>query len=115
MKKIKILIFYIVLFFVFVVWGLIQPLNLDEVWNYGFAHNIYSGLIPYKDFNMVLTPFFSFIMSLGFHIFGSNILVLHIENAIMLVIMTYLLKKLIGKNYILILLFLVLSYIFIAC
>lgn len=107
MKKIKILIFYIVLFFVFVVWGLIQPLNLDEVWNYGFAHNIYSGLIPYKDFNMVLTPFFSFIMSLGFHIFGSNILVLHIENAIMLVIMTYLLKKLIGKNYILVILFLV--------
>ena len=52
MKK-KVLL-YLTLFCIFLVWNLLLvPLNLDEVWNYGFAHNIYSGLIPYKDFNMI--------------------------------------------------------------
>ena len=100
-------IFYILLFLLFLVWSLLlQPLNLDEIWNYGFAHNIYSGLIPYKDFNMVLTPFYPFLMSLPFHIFGSNMLVFHIENAIILTILVYLITKLISKNYFIIGLFL---------
>ena len=83
MKK-KVLL-YLTLFCIFLVWNLLLvPLNLDEVWNYGFAHNIYSGLIPYKDFNMILTPFYPFLMSLPFHLFGSSMLVFHIEQAIIL-------------------------------
>ena len=105
MKNRKI-IFFVLFFIASLIWGLIvQPLNLDEVWNYGFAHNIYKGLIPYKDFNMVLTPFFPFVMSLGFHIFGSNILILYIENSIILTIMAIILDKLIGKNSLIVLLF----------
>ena len=49
------------------------PFDLDEIWNYGFMHNIYSGLVPYKDFNMVITPFFPMLFSLPFFIFGSNL------------------------------------------
>lgn len=77
---------------------IIQPINLDEIWNYGFIHNIYNGLIPYKDFNMVLTPLYPFIMSVFFFIFGSNMFVLHIVNALMITGMLYLVEKLLNKD-----------------
>lgn len=34
--------------------------DLDELWNYNFARNISMGLVPYRDFSMVVTPLFSF-------------------------------------------------------
>ena len=96
LSKNKKILWYIFLFILFVFWGLIfQNLNWDETWNYGFAHSIYKGLIPYKDFNMVITPFFSFLMSLPFNIFGSSILVFYIENGFILLGLYYLLEKLI--------------------
>ena len=35
--------------------------NLDELWNYNFARDIADGLLPYKYFNMVITPLLSMI------------------------------------------------------
>lgn len=97
--KIKPLIKYFLIFFFFLFWNLIvQPINLDEIWNYGFIHNIYNGLIPYKDFNMVLTPLYPMIMSLFLLIFGSNILVIHIINSLMIVGILYLIEKIIKKD-----------------
>ena len=99
MKKYKKIFIFVLLFFSFLFLNLIvNQLQNDEIWNYGFAHNIYKGLVPYKDFNMVITPFFPFLMSLPFHIFGSSILVFHIENAILLVGMSYLIYQLIGEK-----------------
>jgi len=91
-RKIKPYIRYFLIFSFFLFWNLIvSVVNLDEIWNYGFAHNIYRGLIPYKDFNMVLTPLFPFIMSFPFFIFGSSMLVFHIEWAIILTAIFYIL------------------------
>ena len=105
--NIKSVIFYSVIFIIFLIWNLLLvPVNLDEVWNYGFAHNLYDGLVPYKDFNMVLTPFFPFLMSLPFYIFGSSMLVFHISNALMLTVLLYFLKKLYGDKSLIFLLFL---------
>lgn len=105
--NIKSVIFYSAIFLIFLIWNLLLvPVNLDEVWNYGFAHNIYNGLIPYKDFNMVLTPLFPFLMSLPFHIFGSSMLVFHIFNALMLTALMYFLKKLFGDKSLIFLMFL---------
>ncbi len=98
-KKYKKFILILVLFFLFLFWNLIlMPTTLDEIWNYGFSHNLYSGLVPYKDFNMVITPFYPFIMSLGFYIFGSSMLVFHIEHAILLTCLGMLLFSLLGKR-----------------
>lgn len=98
-KRYKSLILIIFLFLLFLLFNLILfPTNLDEIWNYGFSHNLYSGLIPYKDFNMVITPFYPFIMSLGFHIFGSSMLVFHVEHAIILICLCVLLFLLIDKK-----------------
>ena len=40
---------------------------LPQVWAdsayYGFAYNVSMGLVPYRDFNMVVTPLYTFILS----------------------------------------------------
>lgn len=73
--------------------------SLDEVWNYGFAYNISSGLIPYKDFNLVITPLYPFICSLFMNIFGKNIIVYYVFNAITTTILYYYIKKHNKNNY----------------
>lgn len=100
------IVFVIVMFFIFFIWNIfLVPLNLDEVWNYGFAHNMYKGLIPYKDFNMVLTPLYPFFMSLPFHLFSSSMLVFHIEQALILSILSLMLFKLLDEKAWLVILF----------
>jgi len=83
------------------------PFDLDEIWNYGFMHSIYSGLVPYKDFNMVITPFFPMLFSLPFFIYGSNLLVVNICQSLLITFVYFLLEKMFGKvaNIFLILLF----------
>lgn len=107
MKKSKTIIMFIVLFFIFLFWNIaVVDLYADEVWNYGFAYSIYNGLVPYKDFNMIITPFFPFFLSFFMFVFNSNILVVHIVNSFVLVILSLLLYKLIGNKMWLTLLFL---------
>ena len=87
MKNTKNILKFIILCTIILFWTLIiNIIQNDEIWNYGFAHNIYSGLIPYKDFNMVITPFYPFMMSLLFHLFGSSMLIFHIEHGLYLVL-----------------------------
>ena len=89
-KSRKDLFKYIVLYVIFLLWGLIlcDP-GGDELWNYGFCRSIFNGLIPYKDFNMILTPLFPFLMSIGFHIFGSDLVHMHIISAMVFTFSTY--------------------------
>ena len=42
-----------------------RPMVDDELFSYGFSYNIINGLIPYKDFNMVITPLFPYLLSFG--------------------------------------------------
>lgn len=97
---------FIVVFFLILVFNLIcNSINLDEVWNYGFSNNLYRGLVPYVDFNMVLTPIYPFIMSLPFYLFGSSMLVFHITNSLMITLTFVLLYKMFGNKSYLILFF----------
>ena len=90
MKKLK----YLLVFIMILLFNLLcSPINVDEIWNYGFSVNIYRGLVPYLDFNMVLTPFYPFFMSLFFHVFGSSILTFHVVNAVILTFCFFLLDK----------------------
>ncbi|MBR3211276.1 MAG: hypothetical protein IKF71_05020 [Bacilli bacterium] len=106
MKKYgKILLLYI---FVVVFNLLFIPNNLDEIWNYGFSYAIRLGEVPYRDFNMVITPLFSMIMSIPLWIsnhYGSYILFYSIFVTIEFV----LLFQIIGKKTYLVL---ILSIIF---
>ena len=80
---------YIVLFIVafvitFVYDFFIVRLGMDEVWCYGFAYNISKGLVPYRDFNMIITPLYSFVVALFIKIFGNHLFSVHIFNALFL-------------------------------
>lgn len=49
--------------------------DLDEFWNYNFAQNILNGLLPYKDFNMIVTPMYPAIVAIFLKLFGAELLV----------------------------------------
>ena len=98
-----------IIFLITLVYNLIfAELTNDEVWNYGFASNISNGLLPYKNFNMVLTPLYPFLGSIFLIIFGKNLVVFHIFNAIMCTIIFYLIKKLVPSGYYIVYAFLLL-------
>lgn len=95
-KKILMGMLLFILLFVFNLF--IYPITLDEIWNYGFSYNILNGKIPYLDFNMVLTPLFSFIMTLPLMMFGNNILVFNVFNIFIILGCFLLLHNLIDDN-----------------
>lgn len=75
--------------------------DLDEIWNYNFARCIYNGLIPYADFNILQTPFASYISAFFLSIFGNSLFVFRIASFCLLFITFAFLYKLcflISKN-----------------
>lgn len=98
----KIVIFLLLFLVCFGYSFFVLRLHCDEIWNYGFGYNISRGLIPYGDFNMVVTPMYSYILSLFIIILGDHLYVMHIMNAIMMVIMLFLVYFMIGKKVLLI-------------
>lgn len=89
----------IIIFTMTLLFTSLLDLNYDEVWNYGFSYNIATGLIPYKDFNMILTPLYPFLGSLFLIVFGKNILVFHIFNALICTSIFYFIKKQNNRSY----------------
>jgi len=67
--------------------------NNDWIWNYGFSYNVSKGMNLYRDFNMVITPLYPFIMGNLLKIFGSNILSYCFLNASILTIMFLFLRQ----------------------
>lgn len=74
----------------------------DDIWNYGFSYNILNGLIPYEDFNMVITPLYPFISALFMSIFGEKLIVYYILGALVSTTIFYYLKKQNPNSYYLI-------------
>ena len=94
---------YIVLFIVafvitFVYDFFIVRLGMDEVWCYGFAYNISKGLVPYRDFNMIITPLYSFAGSLFIKIFGNHLFSVHIFNALFIALFVTVGYKVLNKK-----------------
>lgn len=78
------------------------PLVLDGVWNYGFGYNITQGLVPYRDFNMIIPPLFPYILSLFINITGNKFIIYYIVISIIIVLITVISYKKIGYKSILI-------------
>ena len=74
-------------------------LTHDEVWNYGFAYNISNGLIPYHDFNMIITPLFPIIGAIFLSLFGKSMIVYHLFNALICTAIFFFIKKNNNKSY----------------
>lgn len=75
----------------------VRPIVDDELYNYGFSYNIVKGLIPYKDFNMIIPPLFNYLLSIFLLIFGSKLLVYHFVIALIITVIFYFSYKKIGK------------------
>lgn len=71
--------------------------NCDEIWNYGFSYNMLHGLVPYRDFNVVVTPLFFMLGSLFVGIFGNHIWAYDIYIAVIVSILTCLCYFKMGK------------------
>ena len=80
----------------------VRPVIDDELYNYGYAISILDGLIPYKDFNMIVTPLFHYLLVPIFALFGKKLIIYHIIIAIFITTITYLSYKKIGKSAIII-------------
>ena len=79
--------------------------NYDCIWNYGFSYNISIGKIPYRDFNMIISPFYNIIFAPFLSMFGNYLIVFFILNSLMYSFVIVLISKKIGKNYFFILLY----------
>lgn len=94
MKKLyKYLLFILVFISILLFNLLISQLGMDEVWNYGFSYNIANGLIPYKDFNMVLTPFYPMLMAI-FMVISKSLVFYHIINSLTCTLLIFIIHKL---------------------
>lgn len=99
MKKYLKMCIWLVLFFLTIAYTYyFRPVVDDELFNYAFAKNILDGLVPYRDFNMIIPPLFSYMLSIVLALFGKKLILYHIAIAIMIIGITYLSSKKIGKT-----------------
>ena len=109
-------LFYILLFLLFCVVTFCYSMFLsnsisDEIWSFSFSYNIASGLIPYRDFNMIVTPLFSILGSFFVNIFGNYIFSVHIFAAIWVGVIMVLLYKVLGWKSLICYIYLMLYHI----
>ena len=71
----------------------VKSISTDEIWNYGFSYNIANGLIPYKDFNMIVLPFYQLFIALFLKLFGSSLLMYHFINAFFITLSLVIISK----------------------
>ena len=89
-------LFLVIAFFSFCYTCFFLYVTGDEMWNYGFAYNILNGLIPYRDFNMIVTPLYSFLGSGMIWLFGEYLYSFHILDAILVGVTMLMLFRMIG-------------------
>ena len=94
----KILIFFLIFIFVFCFSCFFMSVFADEIWNYGFAYNIYRGLVPYRDFNMIVTPLYNFILSIFIFLFGHHLYSIYILDSLLVAVMVIIIYDKIGFN-----------------
>lgn len=95
-------LFEIVLFITFLVFIgsiiLSKPIgDMDEIWNYNFANCVSKGLIPYKDFSMVQTPFLPILSGLFLNIFTNSLFTMRILAIILCSSIIFLVYKILEK------------------
>ncbi len=100
MKKRKLLniIFYIFIFLTILSILLLKNIgNLDEIWNYNFARNVANGLVPYRDFNIVITPLSALITGLAVKVLVNQLIVMRILAAILCALVISVIYKILNS------------------
>ena len=88
-KIIKAIILTILLLITIIYTYYIRVIVDDELFNYGFSINIINGLVPYKDFNMIIPPIFPYILAIFIYLFGKHLIIYHLFISLIIVTITY--------------------------
>ena len=78
----------------------------DELWNFAFSFNMANGYIPYKDFNMIITPLYPLFAAVIMKILGNNYLTYMFVNSLIGALIVYFSK--INKEKFLVVVFIIL-------
>ena len=98
---------YIVSFFLLVIISyFMTSLTRDEIWNYGFSYNMAHGMIPYKDFNMVVGPFYNFLIAIFLPLFKNHIFFFFFLNGLLFSLFLIPISRKIGNSYLYLIFFL---------
>ncbi len=102
---------YVVLFILFFLCLQFFYVNFsaDQMYNYGFSYAISMGEVPYRDFNMIIPPVGAFVYSIPFLLFGSNIIIFNLYQALLLCVLFFFLFKLFKEKTWIILIILMLT------
>ncbi|MBR3002123.1 MAG: glycosyltransferase family 39 protein [Clostridia bacterium] len=71
--------------------------DMDELWNYNFANCMAKGLVPYKDFSMVQTPFLPIITGIVLKIFSNSLVVMRILATLLGSAIMFMIYKILDK------------------
>lgn len=93
-QKIRFIALIIGLIIMFFTFNYFSTINLDIIWNYGFSLNFSKGLLPYTDFNMVITPLYPIIVGTFMKILGNNMIIFYLINAILATLIILIVRKL---------------------
>ncbi len=95
----KKIIFYLLIFFLFLInFITINNFIMDNYWNYGFSYNIATGMIPYRDFNMLQFPLSTLILSFIMKIFSHKLIIYYFYSSFLLTSIFYFIFKMHGEN-----------------
>lgn len=67
--------------------------NLDEIWIFNMARNIANGLLPYKEFNLIITPGLPIMCGILLKLFGTELFVMRVIASIVSAIMILVIYK----------------------
>lgn len=95
----KILLFVGLIIFFFVI-NYFNVINIDLIWNYGFCFNFAKGMTMYKDYNMVITPFYPFLIGGLMKLLGNNMIIFYILNSMIPASIMMLILKISKKAFI---------------
>lgn len=89
--------FYFIGWIIFIsVLLILQPFTNDDVYNYSFGQNIKNGLIPYLNYNMIITPLSAYITAFC-TLFFDNIFVIKFLWITSTIIIYILIEKILNK------------------
>lgn len=71
--------------------------DLDELWIYNSAKNIADGLLPYKDFNLVTTPFLPLLAGGILKILPNELLVMRVLAIGLITVIIFMIAKIMNK------------------
>ena len=74
-----------------------QLSNLDEIWIYNFGRCIINGLLPYKDFSIIITPLFAYISAGFLKLFGDEMIVLRVGEVIQTTLLLFMMYKILER------------------